>query len=111
MQEHNKTSLKIGNELVRLRLNAGLKQAEVAEAMKIDTSRVSRIETGELLPDEEEVKKFAKAVSTSEAKEFSEYFAADWKCVEKSGFWHPARRELGQAANFLTSLATVLAGH
>jgi transcriptional regulator with XRE-family HTH domain len=112
MTINNKTGTlpKLGSDLARLRLTAGIKQADVADAMKVDTSRVSRIETGEMIADEDEVKKYAKAVGTPEAKEFAEFFAETWKCIEKPWFWHPARREITQAEKHLKRLDVFLAG-
>jgi transcriptional regulator with XRE-family HTH domain len=101
---------KVGSDLARMRLTAGSKQSEIAEVMKVDTSRVSRIETGEVLPDEDEIKKYAKAVGTPEAKEFVEFYSEAWKCIEKPWFWHPARREITQAEKLLKRLEAFLAG-
>jgi transcriptional regulator with XRE-family HTH domain len=112
MTINNKTGTlpKLGSDLARLRLTAGMKQADVAETMKVDTSRVSRIETGEILPDEDEIKKYAKAVGTPEAKEFAEFTDETWACVEKPWFWHPARREITHAEKLLKRLSAFLAG-
>src|ERR1700722_9032003 len=109
---NNKTGTlpKLGADLARLRLSAGGKQVDIAKAMKVDTSRVSRIETGEIVPDAEEVRKYCKAVGKPEAQEFAEFFSEVWKFIEKPWFWHPARREISSAEKLLARLDAFLCG-
>jgi transcriptional regulator with XRE-family HTH domain len=94
----------VGAELARLRLNAGLKQARVAEMLGVDTSRVSRIETGELPVDTEEVIKIAESIGTDEAKDYAVFAKEDWGSFPKPSFWHPSRKELRQAGIYLSAL-------
>ncbi len=96
---------RIGVELARLRLNAKLKQSAVAEAVGLDTSRLSRIETGEQLPDPDEVIRIAEAIGTDEAKEYAAYSKRQWGSIDKPSFWHISRPELAEAEDYLTSLA------
>ena len=44
----------LSESLSDLRKLAGLKQSDVAKKMRVDTSRVSRIETGEITPTDNE---------------------------------------------------------
>jgi transcriptional regulator with XRE-family HTH domain len=98
---------KVGNDLAKLRLNSGLKQAKIAEALGVDASRISRIETGEVIPDADEVKKFAKAAGTPE---YAEYFEEAWAVISKPPFWHPAREELARAEKTLKRLLDFVTG-
>jgi transcriptional regulator with XRE-family HTH domain len=94
----------LGTDLARLRLNAGLKQARVAELLGVDTSRVSRIETGELLVEAEEATRVADAIGTNEAKDYATFATEIWTAVPKPSFWHPSRKELRQAEMYLSAL-------
>lgn len=98
--------IRVGADLARLRLTTGTKQSKIAEAVKVDTSRISRIETGEITPDADEVAKIARAIGTKEAKEYADYFREDWSVLDKPSFWHPNRKELLDAEKHLTSLET-----
>src|SRR5437867_446415 len=96
--------IRVGADLARLRLTTGAKQSKIAEAVKVDTSRISRIETGEITPDADEVAKIARAIGTKDAKEYADYFREVWSVLEKPSFWHPNRKELLEAEQDLASL-------
>ena len=93
-QSHNGT---LGADLARLRLNAGLKQARVGEILGVDTSRISRVETGELPAEPEEVVRLAEAIGTAEAKNYAAFIAERWIALPKPSFWHPSRQDLRSA--------------
>lgn len=103
LQNLNET-IRIGADLARLRETAQQKQSQVAEALGVDTSRISRIETGQLVPDESEVVRIAEAIGTPEALEYAEFAKDSWKQIEKPSFWHPSRKELGGAECLLVKL-------
>ena len=103
LQNLNETS-RIGADLARLRESAQLKQSQVAEALGVDTSRISRIETGQLVADENEVVRIAEMIGTPEALEYAEFTKSVWKQIEKPGFWHPSRQALGRAEHLLVNL-------
>lgn len=77
-----------------LRKSAGLKQSDVAKKMSIDTSRVSRIETGEITPTESEVQSYCDAVGTSESSNYLNFLKQDWKILRKPLYNHPDRDSL-----------------
>ncbi len=104
IQKLNVTS-RVSADLARLREAAQQKQSQVAEAIGVDTSRVSRIETGQLVPDESEVVKIAEAIGTPQALEYAEFTKGTWKQIEKPSFWHPSRQELRRAEKFLVKLS------
>ena len=103
IQNVNETP-RVGADLARLREAAQQKQSQVAEALGVDTSRISRIETGQLVPDEIEVVKIAETIGTPEALEYAEFAKSTWKQFEKPSFWHPSRQELGRAECLLVKL-------
>ena len=72
---------RVGLDLERLRRKAEggkLNQAKLAELLKADKSRISRIETGEIIPDSVEVIQIAEAIGTPEAKEYAAYYKEQW---------------------------------
>jgi transcriptional regulator with XRE-family HTH domain len=95
---------RVGDDLTRLRLNAKAKQSKIAEALKIDTSRISRIETGPINPEADEVVRIAKAIGTAEAKDYAIYFKEHWTTLAKPSFWHPSRQQLRQAEEQIVRL-------
>jgi transcriptional regulator with XRE-family HTH domain len=98
---------RVGADLERLRRNAHggkLNQAKLADLLKADKSRISRIETGEIIPDSDEVIQIAEAIGTSESKDYAAYHKEQWTVLEKPPFWHPSRKELAQAEGFLSEL-------
>ncbi len=94
----------VGADLARLRLNAGLKQSKVADLVGVDTSRISRIETGEATPELGEVLKIAQAIGTPESLAYARYLQEEWKELPKPPFWHPARADLLSAEEHLGTL-------
>jgi DNA topoisomerase IB len=72
--------------------------------LKTDKSRISRIETGEIVPDFDEVVRITEAIGTPESKEYAAYYREQWTVLEKPSFWHPSRKELAQAERFLADL-------
>lgn len=105
IQNLNETSL-VGADLARLRdaVRPQLKQSQVAEALGVDTSRISRIETGQLVPDDSEVARIAEAIGTPEALEYAGFAKDSWKQIEKPSFWHPSRIDLHQAEKLFVKL-------
>ena len=95
---------RVGANLARLRANAGVKQARIAEIVNVDTSRISRIETGDLLPTTEEIVQIADAINTAEAKDYITHHQSIWIALEKPPFWHPSRHELAAAERHLARL-------
>src|SRR5437879_3957255 len=87
----------LGGALRRLREKSGRKQAEIAMAMNVDQSRVSRFETGDVAPTKEEVVSFLKAVGTPEAEQFAEYVSEDWLYLPRPEFGHPEISALSRA--------------
>jgi len=96
--------LRVGLDLERLRRKAQLNQGKLAEILKADKSRISRIETGEIIPDGDEVIQIAEAIGTPEAKEYAAYYKEQWTELEKPSYWHPSRKELAEADRFLSDL-------
>jgi transcriptional regulator with XRE-family HTH domain len=78
----------IRSMLTRLRENARLSQAQIAEKVKFTASRVSRLESGDTDLSLEDAEQLATAIGTDEAKAFSEYLKTKWEILERPGFNH-----------------------
>ena len=68
----------IGIALARLRTKASMSQAAVAPKVRVDQSRISRIENGEVAPSTTEVHSYLEAVGTEEAQRYLQYLEKDW---------------------------------
>ena len=96
---------RVGTDLARLRESAQMKQSQVAESLGVDTSRISRIETGQFEPDGTEVVRFAEAIGRPEALDYAAFTKSSWSHIPKPGFWHPSRTDLQQAEKFFVKLS------
>lgn len=92
----------IGDVLTKLRKEAGLTQAQVAEQMKYSPAKVSRLEAGEVAPDE--VSQFLCVLDTPRAREFGDFLAQPWTEIERPEFSHPNREDLWRAERILRQL-------
>lgn len=81
-----------------------MKQSQIAESLHVDASRISRIETGQLLPDLSETARILDSIGTEEAKDYASYCQENWGCFEKPSFWHPSRRDLARASAYAVKL-------
>src|SRR2546426_5125031 len=68
----------IGVALAKLRVKASLSQAAVAPKVRVDQSRISRIESGDVTPSSTEVRSYLEAVGTDEAQRYLHYVEKDW---------------------------------
>jgi len=77
----------------RIRQELGVTQAAVATEAKLDQSRVSRIEKGEVsLPAEvDKVLDALAAMGSPEARAFKDFAGREWSTIEPPSFWNPQR--------------------
>jgi len=94
----------LSESLSDLRKLAGLKQSDVAKKMRVDTSRVSRIETGEITPTDNEVISYCNAVGTSDANNYLSFLRQDWGILRRPLYNHPERDSLYSADQYLQLL-------
>lgn len=105
-KEVNMDPVEVGGALGRLRSAAGLTQAQVAKLLSIDPSKISRIESGQFGPADDELSEFLKSLGTEEAAEFGKYIKRTWREVPAPGFWHPERPTIEAVEDCLTRLRT-----
>lgn len=91
----------LGQTLNTLRSKAGLKQADISKHLSIDTSRISRIETGDFSPSMEEIEAYLQAVGTELALDYLVFLRQEWKTLPRPPFTHPDRTTLWQAEQLL----------
>jgi transcriptional regulator with XRE-family HTH domain len=94
----------------RLRSDARLTQAAVAEKAGIDQSRVSRIEKGEVASpgDVERVLDALVSLGAPNAAEYKSYAAREWRQIEPPSFWNSERACLELAEETLGQIETFL---
>lgn len=95
----------IGGDLAKIRAAAGLTQAVVSKKTNLDASRLSRIEAGEVPPNEAEVTRIANAIASPLAEEYIAFCQQGWSCIPKPIFWNPDRESLFVADEHLRSLS------
>jgi transcriptional regulator with XRE-family HTH domain len=94
--------------VARIRGDAHLTQAVVAEKAGLDQSRVSRIEKGEVSSpgDVERVLDALTALGAPNAGEYKAYASRDWQHIEPPSFWNTERACLELAEETLTEIET-----
>jgi transcriptional regulator with XRE-family HTH domain len=88
--------IRLGKELQKLRENAKISQSELAKSLPFTGSRISRLESGELVIDIDEAIQIAKAIKTDEADRYADYLNWDWHILESPNFSHPNLNTLWQ---------------
>jgi transcriptional regulator with XRE-family HTH domain len=94
----------------RLRADLGATQAEVAREAKIDQSRVSRIEKGDVSnpADIDSVLKALANLGSKSAAEYHEFADREWVHIEPPTFWNPQRVVLEQTEEVLCNVEEFL---
>lgn len=101
----------VGAAIARLRLEANVTQAALAERSGLDQSRISRIERGEIVApaDLDKAIDALDALDVIAAKELKEFSVREWRQIEPPSFWNSQRvcleiadETLGKIESFLT---------
>lgn len=92
----------VAKDLARLRGNR--KQAEIAKAFNADPSRISRIESAEVILSPDELNEYLRALGSKEAEDYGRYLESSWAIVKRPEFWHPEREILADADQVLKKL-------
>ena len=95
----------VGRVLERLRRDAGpKKQSDLAEALGLHPSRISRLETGAAQPEADEVVQYLKVIGGEAAALYSDILATRWVEIDRPDPWHPNARALIDAMALLQRL-------
>src|SRR6266702_867399 len=95
---------RIGPLLAEIRNEAGKKQSELAEALTVNTSRISRIETGDVTPDPDEVRRYLDFVGTDSARALLSVLNTEWRHMPRPSHSHPQLAALKHAESYLSKI-------
>lgn len=95
-----------GKRLASLRAGR-MKQGELAKAVSLDGSTISRYENGELIPSLIDAQGVLKAIGTDEANDYAEYLGQPWRWLARPAYDHPERAALWSAERALQRVAEV----
>ena len=98
----------LGRELSALRTEAGLKQSDIATAMRIHPSAVSRIETGSMPPEEQIVSDYLNAVGSEQARRLRAILERAWTDLPRPTVDHPTLDALLKATDDLHRITEFL---
>src|ERR1700694_3027853 len=94
----------IGRVLERLRVDADRKQSGIAEALGFHPSRISRLETGALQPNSDEIERYLSALASEAAALYRDILAERWIDIPRPAPWPPDARALVDAMRLLRKL-------
>ncbi len=95
----------VGFALAQLRLDSRKTQAEIAQSLQTDQSRVSRIEKSESAPTVAEVRAYLKAINSPEANSFLRFLDTPWRYFRQpDAFKNPQIDVLQQIEELAQSL-------
>jgi transcriptional regulator with XRE-family HTH domain len=94
----------VGRVLKQLRADADLEQSDLAEALGLHPSRISRLETGVVQPDVEEVAKYLAAIASDTAQCYRDILGETWFEIPRPEPWHPDASALVGAMRLLRKL-------
>jgi hypothetical protein len=100
----------VGRILEQLRLGADRKQSDIANALGMHPSRISRFETGALQLTPEELDQYLEAIGSEAAACYRDILAERWEEITPPEPWHPDARVLIDAMKMLQRLDTEVIG-
>jgi transcriptional regulator with XRE-family HTH domain len=81
-------STDVGRVLERLRNDSDRKQTDIAEALRLHPSRISRLETGVAQPTLDELDQYLKAIGSEAAGRYRDILAERWIQIDRPDPWH-----------------------
>jgi transcriptional regulator with XRE-family HTH domain len=100
----------VGRVLERLRNDAGRPQSDIAEALGVHPSRISRFETGALQLTPDELEQYLDAIGSEAAACYRDILAERWVDITPPDPWHPDARPLIDAMKMLSRLDQQVTG-
>jgi len=95
----------LGQTLAELRKAADLTQTDIARSLKVDQSRVSRIEKGDVIPSDSEIEEYLSAIGPPDALAYSLFLKQQWQILERPSNWrHPELDALYKAETYLQKI-------
>jgi len=105
MAATNPKSVPLGRYLAAVRDKSGMTQADLASKVTMSTATLSRIESGEKTPNDDETYAILQAIGTPQAEGLGEYLRQEWGQLKRPRFQHPNRFALREANESLRKLA------
>jgi transcriptional regulator with XRE-family HTH domain len=95
-----------GRVLASLRQGT-MKQAELARAVGVDGSTISRYESGDLVPSASDARALLKAIGTVESKKYADFIGQPWLHLPRPPYGHPQYASLRAAEQTLQRLTAL----
>lgn len=93
----NWSEIPVGRYLAEVREAANVTQSNLSSHVTLSTATLSRIESGDKLATDDEVKAILDAIGTPMATALGEYLDQDWDQLKRPAFDHPDRAILWEA--------------
>ena len=101
----------LGAQLARFRLGKKLSQSDMAKRLKVDQSRISRIEKGDVTPSESEIKRFLRGAKSEDSLAYLKYLETSWLHIERPSFSNPQLEVLSTVEAYLSKLGEFRQSH
>ena len=79
----------LGTQLAKFRLEEKLSQSDMAKRLKVDQSRISRIEKGVVTSNASEIKRFLEGVKSANSLAYLKFLESSWCHIERPSFSNP----------------------
>lgn len=98
----------IGTALAELRGDVSISQGEIAAKLGVNSSKISRVESGRFAPSNNILKAYIEAIGTRAARDYLRYLKIEWKFVPRPAYDHPNRMALYKAERYLQKVEDFL---
>ena len=92
----------LGVQLARFRLEEKLSQNDLAKRLKVDQSRISRIEKGDVAASASEIKRFLRGVKSRNSLAYLKYIESSWCHIDRPSFSNPQLEILRTVETYLS---------
>jgi transcriptional regulator with XRE-family HTH domain len=98
----------VGRILRQLRSDARREQSDIAEALALHPSRISRLESGAVRADPDDIEKYLSALATEAAERYRDILAERWAEIPRPDPWHPDARALVASMRLLRKVDEII---
>ena len=101
----------LGVRLAKFRLEEKLSQTNMAKRLKVDQSRISRIEQGDVTPSAAEIERFLREVKSANSLAYLKFLQSSWRHIERPSFSNPQLDVLSTGETYLSKLEEFRQSH
>ena len=101
----------LGPQLAKFRLEKKLSQSDLAKRLKVDQSRISRIEKGDVTPGASETKRILRIVKSGQSLAYLNFLERSWGHIERPSFSNPQLDALSSGETCLSRLEEFRQSH